>query len=200
MLKKCTLFFALIILGANNLSAQSLSIGPMAGINYSTTSNFNNTKYLLGPAFGLFANYSVNEHVGIGAKLLYSQLGTGYTNFENINRLQYLQLPISGIYYFGNAGDHFRPKIYGGPYIGKLLKANYKNGSEVVEKNGSPTYKSIDLGIQFGTGFNYLIKSRTWLNVDAGFGTSFSTVQNSAESKNRNFSLSAGISFPVSGM
>ncbi len=199
MLKKTTILFALLFINAKIISAQTLSIGPMVGLNVSTLTAAPNTKSLLGVSIGGFANYSVNEHVGIGAKVMYSQLGSAYTFNEDINRLHYLQIPLTLIYFFGDAGNQFRPKIFAGPYVGALLRANHKSGDEVLGTNGQPYYNKTDIGGLVGAGFNYRIQSRTWLNVDAGFGKSFTDVTKTNDNVYHNlaFSLNVGISFPV---
>ncbi|MCP9765525.1 porin family protein [Lacihabitans soyangensis] len=181
------------------LKAQTLSVGPVVGVNFSTFSGPTNTKFLPGVALGAFANYSVNEHVGIGAKFIYSQLGTDYKNVDYINRLHYLQMPITAIYYFGEVGDKFRPKIFGGPYIGTLLGATLKEGVKITEANGGPVYKKLDVGALVGVGFNYRIQDRTWLNLDAGFSQGFADVNESptASFKNQSFGLNVGVSFPI---
>ena len=200
MLKKTALLFTLMVINVKLITAQTLSVGPMIGVNISTIDAAPNTKALAGLAIGGFANYSVNEHVGVGAKILYSQLGSAYTFNNDINRLHYLQIPVTAIYYFGNAGNQFRPKIFAGLYVGSLLRANHKSGDEVLEGNGLTTYNNIDFGGLAGLGFNYRIKSRTWLNVDAGFSRGFTDIARAAENNYRNlaFGLNVGISFPVS--
>lgn len=199
MLKKTTILFALLLINAKIITAQTLSIGPMVGLNVSTLTAAPNTKNLLGLSIGGFANYSVNEHVGIGAKVMYSQLGSAYTFNEDINRLHYLQIPLTLIYFFGDAGNQFRPKIFAGPYVGALLRADHKSGDEVLGKDGQPYYNKTDVGGLVGAGFNYRIQSRTWLNVDAGFGKSFTDVTKTNDNVYHNlaFSLNVGISFPV---
>ena len=199
MSKVTFILFALLSIPIGILNAQTLSIGPMVGINSSTYSGASNTKSLAGLNIGAFANYSVNEHVGISAKLLYSQLGTAYKNWEDINRLHYLQMPITGIYYFGKAENQFRPKIFLGPYIGRLLDATYKDAKKITEANSGTVYNKLDLGGLIGLGFNYRIKSRTWLNVDLGFSQGFTEVNERpmVPDKNQALSLNVGISFPV---
>ncbi len=199
MLKSTIFLFTILLTQVSILKAQTLSVGPMVGINASTFSGSTNTKYLTGVAIGAFGNYSINEHVGIGTKFLYSQLGTDYENLNYINRLHYLQLPITAIYYFGELGDKFRPKIFGGPYLGTLLGATLKDGVKITEPNGGPVYKKLDVGATVGLGFNYLILSRTWLNVDAGFSQGFTDVNESpsASFKNQAFGLNVGVSFPI---
>lgn len=200
ILKTITVAFAIVAANTEFTSGQTLSIGPMAGVNISTITAAPNTKYLGGISLGGFANYSINENFGLSAKLLYSQLGSAYTFNGDINRLHYIQVPISGVYYFGNGGDKFRPKVYAGLYAGSLLRANHKSGDEVLLDNGQPKYKKGDVGGQIGLGFNYLIKSRTWLNVDAGYAKGFSNLTENPIDQYRNaaFSLNVGVSFPVS--
>lgn len=199
MLRSTVVFFALLIINTSITKAQTLSAGPMIGVNLSTLSGPTNTKVLPGLTLGGFANYSVNEHVGIGAKFMYSQLGTAYKGVDYINKLHYLQMPITGIYYFGDAGDKFRPKLFAGPYVGTLLNATLKDGTKVTEANNGPVYKKIDIGGLVGVGFNYRIQSRTWLNVDAGFSQGFTDVNESpvADFKNQSFGLNVGVSFPI---
>ncbi|WP_435353098.1 porin family protein [Emticicia sp. SJ17W-69] len=198
MLKKITLLFALLLFNAKLISAQTLSIGPMAGINVSTLTAAPNTKALLGASIGGFLNYSIDDHFGLGAKLLFTQLGSSYTYNEDINRLNYVQMPLTAIYYFGDAGNQFRPKVFIGPYVGALLRANHKSGDEVLGTDGKPYYNKTDIGGLVGAGFNYRIKSRTWLNVDAGLGKSFTDVSKASLGyHNLAFSLNVGVSFPV---
>lgn len=199
MSKTKLIIFSILFIQVGILKAQTLSVGPVVGVNFSTFSGPTNTKVLPGVSLGAFANYSVNEHVGIGAKFIYSQMGTDYKNVDYINRLHYLQMPITAIYYFGEVGDKFRPKIFGGPYIGTLLGATLKDGVKITEANGGPVYKKLDLGALVGVGFNYRIQSRTWLNVDAGFSQGFTDVNESptASFKNQSFGLNVGVSFPI---
>jgi outer membrane protein W len=199
MLKSAIVFFALLLINTSIIRAQTLSAGPIVGLNISTLSGPTNTKPLPGLTLGGFANYSVNEHIGIGAKFMYSQLGTDYKGVDYINKLHYLQMPITGIYYFGEVGNKFRPKVFAGPYVGTLLNATLKDGVKITEANGGPVYKKLDIGGLVGVGFNYRIQSRTWLNVDAGFSQGFTDVNESpvAKFKNQSFGLNVGVSFPI---
>ncbi len=108
MLKKITIISAFIIGSISIISAQTLSIGPVVGINISKFTENSNSKNLVGMSVGALANYSVNENLGLSAKLLFSQLGSKYTINNATSRLNYLQMPISLVYYFGNTGEKFR--------------------------------------------------------------------------------------------
>lgn len=176
-----------------SIKAQSLSVGPLLGANYSSISEANNGERLLGLSAGIFANYSINEKIGLNLKALYSQMGIASSVSDDNLRLNYLQIPLTGVYYFGQIGDKFRPKVFLGPYVGFLLNA--KNGDIDIKDS----FNSIDFGGQIGLGFNYSLKERTWLNVDLGYSTSFTDVYsaNNVNGQNNALFLNVGLSFPI---
>ncbi len=173
---------------------QKLSIGPMAGVNISSISEVNNTESLAGLNAGVFLNYSVNENLGFGLKGLFSQLGTGFKNSDDHYRLNYIQLPLSVAYFFGERGNTIRPKVFIGPYVGFLMNAQRQNGDDLIGFN------STDFGGQIGAGFNYSFKNRSWLNFDLGYSAGFvDIIEISALNYNNNaFFVSLGYSFPLS--
>jgi len=198
MLKKSTLLVALLLTNATLISAQTLSIGPMIGGNVSTFTAISNNKGLIGLSLGGFANYSVNNHFGLGLKVIYAQLGTAFdVNSEHL-RLHYVQVPITAVYYFGEAGNHFRPKVFAGIYLAPLIKATNKNGDELLGTDGKSAYNNFDFGGLIGAGFNYRIQSRTWLNVDAGLTRGLTDVtKNTTNYQNMSFGINVGVSFPI---
>lgn len=176
------------------INAQTLSIGPMIGVNSSSISEATNGERLMGLSAGAFANYSINEKIGLGVKALFSQMGIASSVSDESLRLNYLQIPLTGVYFFGESGDKFRPKVFLGPYVGFLLGA--KNQNDIDFKDN---FNSVDIGGQLGLGFNYSLKERTWLNVDAGYAAGFTTAASTddAVGKNNAFSLNVGLSFPI---
>lgn len=200
MTKKIVFAFAVILINVKLVSAQTLSIGPMVGVNVSTIVADPTTKYLPGLSIGGFANYSIDSHWGLSGKLLYSQLGDKSKTIDNHTRLHYIQLPVTGVYYFGNEGQKFRPKVFAGLYAGALLQANNGNGDVVIQPDGSKAYNDFDFGGLAGLGFNYRLKSRTWLNVDAGFNRGFTDITKTSNTNYNNlaFNLNVGVSFPIS--
>ena len=198
MLKKSTLLVALLLTNATLISAQTLSIGPMIGGNVSTFTAISNNKGLIGLSLGGFANYSVNNHFGLGLKVIYAQLGTAFdVNSEHL-RLHYVQVPITAVYYFGEAGNQFRPKVFAGIYLAPLIKATNKNGDELLGTDGKSAYNNFDFGGLIGAGFNYRIQSRTWLNVDAGLTRGLTDVtKNTTNYQNMSFGINVGVSFPI---
>jgi outer membrane protein W len=198
-MKKIYLLLAIMFCSISVINAQTLSIGPVAGINASKFSSSNNSENKIGLSLGAFANYSVNEHLGINAKLLFSERGSNYSTSNASVRLKYIQMPISLIYYFGEIGQKLRPKVYAGPYFGTLFSAIDQNKNDIIDANGNDVFKKLDIGGQIGLGFNYSLKSRTWLNLDLGYGQSFTDITESdaTNEHNKAFLISVGISFPI---
>jgi outer membrane protein W len=198
MSKKTTLLVALLLTNATLISAQTLSIGPMIGGNVSTFTSISNNKGLIGLSLGGFANYSVNDHFGLGLKVMYAQLGTAFDANPEHLRLHYVQVPITAVYYFGETGNQFRPKVFAGIYLAPLIKATNKNGDELLGTDGKSAYNNFDFGGLIGAGFNYRIQSRTWLNVDAGLTKGLTDViKNTLNYQNIAFGINVGVSFPV---
>jgi len=179
--------------------AQPLSMGPVLGANFMSISNTTNAQPIVGLRAGGFLNYSIDEKWGINAKLLFSQMGAARENSEYTARLNYIQLPLSLVYFFGQSGDKLRPKLFLGPYLGYLLNAKDNNGNKILAQNGNDLYSKLDFGGQIGAGLNYIISDRTWLNIDASYSSSFVSIIDAADPKNRNngFQFTAGISFPI---
>lgn len=200
MTKKIVFVLTVILMNAKLVSAQTLSAGPLVGVNVSTIADDLTSKYLTGLNLGGFLNYSIDSHWGLSAKLLYSQLGDKSKTVDNYTRLHYIQLPVTGVYYFGDMGDKFRPKVFAGLYAGALLKANNSNGDIIVQADGQKAYNNTDFGGLAGLGFNYRLKSRTWLNVDAGFNKGFTDITKTPNTTYSNvaFNLNVGVSFPIS--
>lgn len=176
-----------------SINAQTLSIGPVIGVNSSSISKVENGERLMGLSAGIFANYSINEKIGLNVKALFSQMGIASSVSDDKFRLNYVQIPLSGVYFFGETGDKFRPKVFLGPYVGILLAA--KNGDIDIKQS----FKSVDFGGQAGLGFNYSLKERMWLNVDLSYMAGFSNVYDTEiiEGKNNALSLNIGLSFPI---
>lgn len=181
------------------VSSQTLSIGPMIGGNFMSISNTSDGKMLAGLSAGGFGNYSFNEHLGINAKLLFSQMGTQLENSDNRVRLNYIQLPLSVVYFLGSTGNKIRPKLFAGPYMSYLIGAYDKNDDKIVDLNGNDIYFNTDFGGTIGAGLNFIIADRKWLNIDVSYSSSFYSILDVPESANRNsgLQLNAGVSFPI---
>lgn len=198
MFTRSVLTLSGIILVASSVQAQTLSVGPMIGGNIATVAGASNTKGLLGPSIGGFVNYSVNDHVGFSLKAMYAGLGTAFDGNAERIRLHYIQVPLTAVYYFGEIGDAFRPKVFAGGYVAPLIQANNQNGNEILGPDGASAYQNFDFGGVIGGGFNYRILSRMWLNVDAGFTRGATDItKNKLNFQNSAFQGHVGISFPL---
>jgi outer membrane protein W len=95
------------------------------------------------------------------------------------------------IYFFGEYGDSFRPKIFAGPTMGLLLS------SKSQDIDVKSTTNDFDLGVHAGVGLNIKIWEKIWLNTDITYtqGLSDVTVNETDKIKNHNgnVGLNAGI-------
>lgn len=195
MLKTTFIVLILLVPTLNSL-AQNLSIGPIIGLNYSKFSHNETSAFKPGINSGVFLNYSTKTDFGFNGSLIYSQLGADVKNSENYLRLNYLQLPVNLVYYFGEGmrKGSFRPKVFIGPYIGYLISAKTPGfTSEQTLKQMNET----DFGVNLGAGFNLAIQSKTWLNVELKYGHGLSIIPILFDDNNRALSLNVGLSFPL---
>lgn len=193
-----TLFTSTALLVAQN--ASTFSIGPRAGINFSTLVNTDESTFNTGLAAGITATYSINEKTGLSFDALYSQEGNeedGLTTNETLN-LDYIRLMLTYDVFFGELGQRFRPKLYVGPQIGFLTKAE----AEILDQNEdiSDNFKDTDFGLVAGLGFNYQIGGKQWLNVDARFQPGLTDIVENKPAgedaiRNRTIQVSIGIAF-----
>ena len=199
-MKKNTLKFIVLLLLAGNLAtAQNLSFGPMVGLNVTSLSGKPNSSSKAGLLAGGFFNYSSKNWFGVGVQFLYNQMGAKLdAPAEEIN-LNYLQVPVLFTYYFSgeNKPGSFRPKLFAGPHANFLLNAKNKQGNDLNPNN--TFYKSSDLGVTLGGGFNYALQNQMWINVDARYGIGLTDATQAPDKNitNRGFGLTVGLSFPL---
>jgi outer membrane protein W len=215
------IIFIMTILTASwaTIQAQTLTVGPKAGLNITTLSNLDDIKSRVGFNAGGFLVYSFVQNFGIGLDALYSLEGAKYefdfgsgsdmVRISNKLDLNYLRLNVPVTYFFRLKQDNFRPKVYVGPSLAFLLSA--KSKSEIVsgpdnsvfniDENRTVTddYKGTDFGALVGAGFNYRLAEATWLNVDASYHIGATDIPKDSEQedpiKTRGFTLTAGVGF-----
>jgi outer membrane protein W len=172
----------------------SNSIGPTVGYNHTWMSGDGNSAR---PGFnaGIVYNNSFMEHWGAGLELKYSMEGTKFDGTDSNLNAAYLRLPLRLMYFFGDYGKAFRPKLYAGPSLGFMLSAKSDIGGNKVDYIDA--YNRFDIGILGGVGFNYRIKDQTWLNFDLGYthGLLDQSKTNSFDTKNRMINANIGIAF-----
>ena len=197
MKTKLFLLGALLTMSFAGFAQSTYSWGPKVGLNFSSyRPKVETFDVLTGANAGLFFNYAVNNW-GLMVEANYTQLGTEVNNGTNLERLHYIQVPVSGVYYFGEYGDAVRPKLFAGPYLGFLLSSTDKNGDEL--SNGQQVRNTTDIGGQIGAGFNLRIKNQVWLNTDVRYMIGFSDVtkEPSTTFRNSGVGINVGVSFPI---
>ena len=186
----------LVCCSAAAVSAQEiLSFGPVIGVNFSKISDVNNSEFNTGFAGGAQLVYSNVNNWGLGGALLYSQEGVAVkvNGQEGSTNLDYLRIPLKAYWFLGKYGDTFRPKLFVGPSIGILLKAESKYAKSEVDVKSS--FNSLDLGLTAGAGFNARITEGTWFNFDVNYTYGLLDVAKNANGGNRNLGVAAGVLF-----
>lgn len=164
------------------------SLGVKGGAGHSFIMPYQN--YAFQPSWdaGVSAVVSPWAHWGLGLDLHYSAEGArfDYADADVQNRLDYLRLPLKGIYFFRTYEMDFRPKISLGPTFGLLL-----NDPNTVKA------ETFDLGGTVTVGFNYRLIRAVWLSVDASYYHGFLDVytRNPEYERNGHLRLNIGVSF-----
>jgi len=191
--------FTTLSLGA--FSQTNVSAGPVVGASFARLKgDISNTAWRVGPTVGAFINYSIAEQFGLKGQIAYTQLGTKFTNNNTSQSFAYVQMPLLATVYLNKRGSDFRPKLMAGPYIGFLLGAKNQDGGNInPSSNGVNPYESIDGGIQAGAGFNYLMGTKTWLNVDVLYGHGLKDITTSTANalSHSQWAVNVGVSFPI---
>ncbi|MBC7774806.1 MAG: PorT family protein [Phycisphaerae bacterium] len=192
---------AFVFCGIMIAQSQEFSLGPSIGINTAWLQDApGETNGLIGLNAGLTLVYSTEEHWGIGMDLKYSAEGveTELRGSKAQTHLNYARIPVKFIYFFNDFGNDFRPKIYLGPSLGILTGGKTEQFLEVGTNkvDSKDLYEDIDLGLTFGTGFNYRVAPGTWLNLDLAYGHGFTDIAKFGNNVyNRNLSLNVGLAW-----
>jgi outer membrane protein W len=211
----------LIMISGINVFGQQASAGIKAGANFSSLSNVDAAKTLTGLTAGGFFVYSIVEHFGVSADVLYSGEGAKFSNqystasqvvnTETNLRLNYIRVPLLANVFFGQLGDRIRPKICLGPNFGFLMSVKNKTTvttlegnvlneetTTVKDKNG---YAGFDLSAIVGAGINYRMNDKTWLNLELKYNVGATDVNEvkplytTDAVKNKGLAIAAGIAF-----
>ncbi len=198
-MKNLLLILLISTIGIRAAAQESISFGPVAGVNFSNISDMpGTTEHNTGLVLGAQLTHSHINNWGIGVAVLYSKEGVAWNapaGKTHINQT-YLRIPLKGIIFFRGNEDAFRPKIFFGPSFALLLDSDTEiAGGEKFETKDN--YKTIDLGLMAGAGFNARLTEGIWLNVDAGYTYGLLDIsdESTSEASNRNIGVTAGIAF-----
>ncbi|MDO8365777.1 MAG: porin family protein [Saprospiraceae bacterium] len=199
-MKNLLFTLAFVLCGISIAHTQEFSLGPIIGLNNAWIQDApGETTGLLGLNAGLTLVYSTEEHWGIGMDLKYSGEGvkTKLRGETANTHLNYVRIPVKFIYFFNKFGNDFRPKIYLGPSLGILAGGKTELflpvGTQKVDSKD--VFEEVDLGLTFGTGFNYRIAPGTWFNMDVAYGHGFTNIAKSGDAYNRKISLNVGVAW-----
>lgn len=172
---------------------KAFSVGPIVGIGHSWIMPYANARYMPSFSAGAFAIYSTHEHWGVGMDVRYSVEGSRIKEPEQETRnerINYVRVPLRLIYFGGKFGDNFRPKYTIGPSMGFLVG---------YEGPISSTENTFDFGMTASAGFNVLVYSATWLNIDLGYYQGFTDViqHTGTREMNGNVQLNVGMAFDI---
>ncbi len=196
MKKLSILFFVAMATMVSAQEESRHSIGPTVGYNHSWVSGEpDGTSAKPGFNVGLIYNYSLKEHWGLGAGLLYSVEGYHIDGTDTDANIAYVRIPLRLQYFFGEWGQAFRPKLYAGPSLAFLAGAKTKQGSNTIDFKDQ--VEGFDVGLLVGLGFNYRLKDRMWLNLDLGYTHGFLDLNKIElfENNNRLINANVGLAF-----
>ncbi len=205
MKKIIRITLAALTLSSAALAQDNLSLGGTAGFGHTWLSDAENSKYQPAGNLGLSLTYSTESNWGFGADLKWSIEGgkTSTAGGTSTTKLSYIRIPVRAIYFFGDRGNAFRPKITAGPSLGFLIGGKNEltsNGTPgEIETKASDFAKSFDIGIAASAGFNYRLVDRTWLNIDLAYYHGLADVIESPaiDQKNRHLGINVGVSFGI---
>lgn len=140
---------AIAVMAFGFTNAQSTRFGVKAGLNLSSlTGDAQDAKSLVGFQVGGFAEIKIIDKLAIQPELLFSTQGAKFDGFDGDSdydtKLNYLNIPVLAKYFITDAFT-----VEAGPQIGFLLSAK-TDGDDVKDD-----VKSVDLGFNFGAGYNF---------------------------------------------
>jgi len=187
------------ILTSMCLSAQKLTFGAKAGINFigvGFQENAEDAKGRLGFHFGGMVDYKISEKFSVLGEVLYSQQGfevDGEVTILDTTRslvavteIDYLNIPILATYKLLEGLT-----LHAGPQIGFLIRSYGEVNGEEVEVDDR--YKNVD--ISGATGLSYRLKNGLNFTARATFSLSDVSDDERVEVKNNLLQLSVGYFF-----
>lgn len=184
---------AVMVFAFANAQGTGSRFGIKAGVNFPNSStDFHDNKNLIGYQVGIFSEIKPVEKFGVQPELLYSTHGVknkfvkdGIT-YDNDIKFSYLNLPILAKYFITEGLT-----VQAGPQIGFLMHAE-ENGINITDH-----VKTIDYGLDFGVGYNFLEVCYVDLRYNLGLSNAldFHIGNDNYKIKSSIFSLAVGCTF-----
>jgi hypothetical protein len=139
---------AIAVMAFSFANAQETRFGVKGGLNLTTFAggNYWDAKSLVGFHVGGFAEIKIIERLSIQPEVLFSTQGAkledGLDDFDA--KLNYINIPVLAKFYVTKQFT-----VEAGPQLGFLVSAKHES------EDAKDLYKSVDLGFNFGVGYNF---------------------------------------------
>jgi hypothetical protein len=203
--------------GAAPLAAQSVTVGPMAGVSLSTFSGddvdfisdegiFLEKGTRTGFAVGGFAEFEFGANFAIEPQLLYLQRGAKYSGsvddgtgtlvgVSSSLNVDYLQLPVLFKAELRKPDSKLTPAVFVGPAIGFNIscKINAEGaGSELSQDCPDDTVSSTDFSLVFGAGLEY-----DGFSLQGRYDMGLGSIADDGDVKNSGWLITLGYGFRI---
>lgn len=192
-MKKIILAVAVVFFSTSAF-AQHFEYGVKAGLNLATVTNTDGqAKFRPGIHAGAFAEYVINDYVGVQAELLYSM--QGYRMKEDgataTVKLDYIVLPVLAKIYVVPE----KLSLYVGPQFGYMVSAKIKaevDGNSVTENiYDNDGLKKFDVSASMGLSYRLPYN----LEVSAGYNLGLTKIGDGGDAKNSVIQIAVGYRF-----
>lgn len=215
-MKKVFLVAGLMYISAASFAQKGWSMNDQVSVGHSWTvgNKPENSDYKAHISYSIGRNavYNFNENAGVGIGTFFSSEGVtmknSNTDVETNLRSNYIRIPLTANFTFGDANKKVRPSLKVGPSVGFLVGGKYLNELDDTYQGGYKTTKAmntkIDAGVNASLGLTTRITNGVYLHHDITYyhglveqkpnmpiGSSFT---------NRNLYLSAGFSVDCGAM
>ena len=170
------------------INAQDMKFGAKGGLNFATVSELEEAKNKIGFNIGVFAEIGVSDGFAIQPELLFSLQGANGPNDSSLN-LNYINIPVMAKF---KVAEGF--SLQAGPQFGILMSATNKFGGNSIDTKEN--FKTLDLGLNFGAGYDISENIMVDLRYNLGLGGLVKDLPDGAkDSNNRVIALSVGYKF-----
>ncbi len=199
------------ILITTNVAQAQIAIGAKIGLNGSTQAEigqlYYNNDFKLGSQAGLLLDYRFHSIFSVQLEGNYISKGCKTNINENnsdnkdIRTIEYINIPLLLKARFDNELDlkkNYRVFAYAGPYYSSLISVSDEidSGENPETLNTEDQVEEYDLGISFGGGVTYLLKTRNEIFIDLRYDMGLSEIVSTDNRlRNKTIGLSIGYRF-----
>lgn len=190
--------------------AQGISIGPVAGVTYSTIKGLAGDspdlkeKYIIGTQFGAAVNIGISEMFSIQPEFFFAQQGGVVESdgkpIKTTIKNNFVNVPVLAKISFGKE-DGVKIFAVAGPYGGYWLSSRVKQEVDGIIQDGEVTFNStennrFDYGVAFGAGLGFPVGPGS-LNLDLRYNYGLADLEKADNSEFNNRVASASLSYLI---